>query len=219
MAEPINTRRALAGIYLAQGLTQKKSLEMAGFSPSTANAPHPSSRAAACIQEARKLDSTGVVSRLPLLIRSKLEGAIEDTPADSAHLARLVRAADHIERYHGAGKGAADTSGNGDARTVVERLTLIQNLVVVAREHGILPERIGESADGDNSPADSVNSGFRPDHNTAEVIKSDVDLTVDSATLTDSTSDKMQYVNLAPQSAVTTDSATLALDPIDPTQF
>jgi hypothetical protein len=199
---PINPRKALAGIYLAKGVSQKKSLELAGYAKGTARAPHEGLRAAQCLQEARKLDGTGVVSRLPLLIRGKLETAIEDTPADSAHLLRLVRAADHIERYHGVGKGQAEDSSGNAARTVVERLTLIQNLTVVAREKGILPaeaeivEPIGESDPGANRPADSGNMSFRPERNTGEVIISDADLTVDTKEVSESTSDNSQYVNL-----------------------
>ena len=155
MADTLHVRKAIAGIYLAEGATQKEALTRAGFAPGTARAPHKGLRAAQCIAEAEKLDSAGIVSRLPRLIRSKLAAAIEDTDPNSANLQRLVRAADHIEKFHGAGKDQLPESGPRGVKTIIERLEFVQNLTIIARERGILPDPIGESRNiGDASSAE-----------------------------------------------------------------
>jgi len=98
----INIRKAMAGIYLLQGVgSEAKCLVKAGFSRKTAHTPKGSGlSASACIAEARKLDVNANPANMLATARARAMLVIEGVGAD-APLKDAMKMLEVTEKYYG----------------------------------------------------------------------------------------------------------------------
>jgi hypothetical protein len=130
--EGLNPRKALAGLNLLKGMSQRAALIAAGYSPATAKTPkHKGLDAKACIDAARMLDPScdpgKLVERARRALGRKLDRLMSDDAAfDKTSLAVFARNAEVVERWYG--DRAANDAGSS-ASHVVDALAWVSTIV------------------------------------------------------------------------------------------
>jgi hypothetical protein len=145
-------RRALAGLYVLQGLPFSHALQRAGYTKASAeNSGWLSCTVESCLEEARRLTSKGSVSAILRSSRSLHRRALEavDSLPDSEiakprQLGAVVKLIEISERYHGSKPLDAEA---GAARDFVTRSSTMRATIDELRRRGMLRENGSENVD------------------------------------------------------------------------
>ena len=133
----LNVRKALTGQYLLQGERLVAARRLGGFRESTArgSGQRTGLTAEACVAESRKLASGAEPATLLNAVRQRFKTELDSYKPGSLALDRFARVVETAERHYGT---TETTGGADDNRTMIQRLTVVQQLVVVATERGLL---------------------------------------------------------------------------------
>ena len=102
---PINSRKALAGTYLLEGLSLKQALIKAGYAESTASTPKQHGLSAEeCLREAGKLDPSADPMTLLASARKLLQRKLELADPRRESLSSVARVTDIAEKHYGRGQ-------------------------------------------------------------------------------------------------------------------
>ena len=140
-----NLRHALAGLGYLQGLSAKKALTSAGFSPSTAANPNyngvgPDRCISAAVETFPEVNTANLVQKTRRALNAKLDCLFDKQgqPTDQlrkANLSHLARFSEVIEKNYGATGDSID-----DGRAFGARLAWLAEVSREMRERGMDPD-------------------------------------------------------------------------------
>ena len=141
---PINSRKAMAGKYLLEGLSLKQALIRAGYAESTASTPKQHDLSAeACLREAGKLDPEADPRTLLSCARNTLLQKLQSIDPRKESLSSVARVVDIAEKHYRHIPGQIDARGPG---SFVQRARAAKVCLDELERRGLLDEVGGVGA-------------------------------------------------------------------------
>ena len=135
-AKPLNMRKALAGVNLLSGMSQKQALLQAGYSPATAHNPGSNNLGVKhCVAEAKQLvptaDPATLIAAARRAFNDKLTAATASKAAlDKVRLGEIARAVDVAEKWYSPSVGDGEIS----PRDWVDRTTWVAEALELLKQ-------------------------------------------------------------------------------------